>query len=311
MTAPIDTNAAAPGNDAGATARPVPGALGLFVVRVVDLALYLVAFGAGMSITLMGDVYGETFFRAEEGAGLLVDAAAVALLVPVLRGQARGPAAAGLRTALGLGVVNVLLGAVQALAVFGGPALLHVGEGAAGLVLYAAFLGLALSFDVVVWRALARIAGGGGAMSAWMTPAYLPLRVLSAVLAFVRLAIPFEMSRGFYFQGPFAIPYRVFTLLLHLTLSALPLVVLYRLHKVGAPGSAYGAATAAPAPSAKESAQRDLVMGSVWLGGGLLVTLVSYAAASSGSGGRYVVTTGAIAYGLVRLVRGMIRLGAG
>jgi hypothetical protein len=51
----------------------------------------------------------------------------------------------------------------------------------------------------------------------------------------------------------------------------------------------------------------DLVVGSIWLVGGLAVTIGSYAVASGGSGGHYVVTTGAIAYGMVRIIRGLSR----
>jgi hypothetical protein len=85
-------------------------------------------------------------------------------------------------------------------------------------------------------------------------------------------------------------------------LQALPLILLKRL--LGeAPAASQPAATATNSPG------RDIAVGAAWLGGGLLVTFASYSAASSGSGGRYVVTTGAIAYGLVRLVRGLVKLG--
>jgi hypothetical protein len=68
-----------------------------------------------------------------------------------------------------------------------------------------------------------------------------------------------------------------------------------------APGEADGTLTA-PLPG------NDFVAGTLWLVGGILVTFVSYAAASSGSGGgRYFVTTGAIAYGIGRIIRGFAR----
>ena len=54
------------------------------------------------------------------------------------------------------------------------------------------------------------------------------------------------------------------------------------------------------------SANRDLTVGGAWLLGGLLVTMVSYnMAASSPGGGHYVIATGAILYGLLRLLRGL------
>jgi hypothetical protein len=53
------------------------------------------------------------------------------------------------------------------------------------------------------------------------------------------------------------------------------------------------------------SANRDLTMGGAWLLGGLLVSLVSYSlAASNPGGGRYLVASGAMLYGLFRLLRG-------
>ncbi len=56
------------------------------------------------------------------------------------------------------------------------------------------------------------------------------------------------------------------------------------------------------------SSGNDLVVGSIWLVGGLAVTIGSFAVASGGSGGgHYFVTTGAIAYGLARVIRGLTR----
>lgn len=52
-----------------------------------------------------------------------------------------------------------------------------------------------------------------------------------------------------------------------------------------------------------ENARKDTLHGALWLGGGLLVTLISYSAAEGG--GHYVVTTGAIVYGAFRLIRGL------
>jgi hypothetical protein len=49
--------------------------------------------------------------------------------------------------------------------------------------------------------------------------------------------------------------------------------------------------------------RHHLTIGALWLGGGLLVTLISYSAAAPG--GSYIVTTGAIAVGFIRLMRGL------
>jgi len=54
------------------------------------------------------------------------------------------------------------------------------------------------------------------------------------------------------------------------------------------------------------SGNRDLTVGGAWLLGGLLVTVVSYGlAASSPGGGRYVIASGAVLYGAIRLIRGL------
>jgi hypothetical protein len=83
---------------------------------------------------------------------------------------------------------------------------------------------------------------------------------------------------------------------LHVVSAILMLMLLRR--------AGWGHATQAPAVAAP-SGQRDLIVGGAWLAGGLLVTLASLMAASGG--GRYVIITGAIAYGLIRIVRGLGR----
>ena len=55
---------------------------------------------------------------------------------------------------------------------------------------------------------------------------------------------------------------------------------------------------------ANSSANRDIGMGLVWLIGGSLVTALTYSAASNG--GRYVLAGGAIIYGFLRFILGII-----
>ena len=63
-------------------------------------------------------------------------------------------------------------------------------------------------------------------------------------------------------------------------------------------------------PITEASGMRQVITGVVLLMLGIGGTALSYAAASSGSGGgRYIIATGAIATGLVQLVRGLTRLG--
>jgi hypothetical protein len=300
MALPVEPNAEGP--------RPVPGAKGLFVLGVVDLGVYVLTFAMASLSGMLGDGFSDAFFRVENIVWLLFQAAGIALLVPMVRGQKGGAAASLLRTALWLAVVNLVVSVLQSVEVFGGPSL-HLGWDGLGLVFYATFLSLSVAFDFVFWFGLKRIAGEGGAVVAWMTPSYLTLRAVAVSISFVRIALPFETARAILFEGPLALPFRVFTPVLHIAFAVIPVVVLHRLHTVGVAGMPGGAP--APEDSVKERAQRDLLIGGLWLGGGLLVTVLSYAAASSGGGGRYVVTTGAIVYGLVRVVRGMTRLGAG
>jgi len=54
------------------------------------------------------------------------------------------------------------------------------------------------------------------------------------------------------------------------------------------------------------NANRDFTLGAAWLIGGILVTAVSYSmAANRPTGGHYLIATGAIVYGLFRVIRGL------
>lgn len=61
-----------------------------------------------------------------------------------------------------------------------------------------------------------------------------------------------------------------------------------------------------PAPAEPVNPIADFLVGGILLAVGIGVTVVSMAAASDG--GRYVVATGAIAVGVVRIVRGFVRM---
>ena len=54
----------------------------------------------------------------------------------------------------------------------------------------------------------------------------------------------------------------------------------------------------------KAKAKKDINYGALWCFGGLAVTLFSYAAASGG--GRYVMAWGAIIFGGIQLVKGLV-----
>lgn len=55
----------------------------------------------------------------------------------------------------------------------------------------------------------------------------------------------------------------------------------------------------------KKKANKDMLYGALWCIGGTIVTVYSYSAASEG-GGRYMVAWGAIIFGGVQFVRGLI-----
>jgi hypothetical protein len=57
----------------------------------------------------------------------------------------------------------------------------------------------------------------------------------------------------------------------------------------------------------RKAAAKTMLYGALWFVGGSIVTIWSYAAANSGSGGTYVVTWGAIIVGGIQIVKGFIQ----
>ena len=58
-----------------------------------------------------------------------------------------------------------------------------------------------------------------------------------------------------------------------------------------------------------DMAKRNMVVGGLWCVGGIAVTAVTYSGASDG-GGHYVVAWGAIIFGAIQFVRGLVQLNA-
>lgn len=54
----------------------------------------------------------------------------------------------------------------------------------------------------------------------------------------------------------------------------------------------------------KQRGRKRMIFGALWFVGGLIVTATTYAAASSG--GTYVITYGAIIYGIVLFIQGVL-----
>ena len=57
---------------------------------------------------------------------------------------------------------------------------------------------------------------------------------------------------------------------------------------------------------ARSAAEQDVIVGGLWLIGGIAVTAMTYAAAAQ-SGGRYVIAWGAILFGGIQFLKGLGR----
>lgn len=55
----------------------------------------------------------------------------------------------------------------------------------------------------------------------------------------------------------------------------------------------------------KEAAKKNMLYGALWCIGGLVVTVISFSAASAG--GRYVLAWGAIIFGAIQFLRGLFQ----
>jgi fructosamine-3-kinase len=54
----------------------------------------------------------------------------------------------------------------------------------------------------------------------------------------------------------------------------------------------------------RAKAKKDILHGALWCGGGCIVTILTYAAASRNGGGGYMVAWGAIIFGAIQMIRG-------
>jgi len=154
---------------------------------------------------------------------------------------------------------------------------------------------LSLAFDVVFWLALERLLGR---VAPALRAVFFAARLVTFGLSSLSM-LSFDTYRSLLLTGAMAPFYGWMRLALSVSWNVAVVVALQRLSR-RAPAAAPEAAAARP------DGATDLVMGAIWLAGGLLVTLGTYSAAASG-GGQYVVTTGAIVYGVVRIARGLAR----
>jgi hypothetical protein len=59
--------------------------------------------------------------------------------------------------------------------------------------------------------------------------------------------------------------------------------------------------------AARSEGRNDMIIGGLWIAGGLIITIGSYMMVSEG-GGRYLITYGPIIYGVIRFFKGVSKM---
>lgn len=280
----------------------VRGARGLLFLRIAQLGFYLVGmlfFQVAVGTrALFGSESFELALRVQEVIWYALDVAGVALLVPFVAGRRETRAKSVSRAALALATVSLAIGTLQLVDSFGGPKLFAFGgDPDAARLFNAGNYGVFVAFEVCFWLAITRSAAH---VPRALSPVFYLMLALSSAFALSRMLLPFDAYGELFVTGTWAPAFPWLRMALVSARMLCPILVLYSLTRGGAEAQA-----GAPADAQEPSGTRDLIVGSLWLGGGALVTAASYSAASGG--GRYVVTTGAIVYGLWRIVRGLMR----
>jgi hypothetical protein len=266
----------------------------LFVLRGIELgAMVLFAIGAQLASSLgVSDAAQSKIDAGYPLFWLAFTAVEIGLLFGLRRAAATARGVLG--AVIALAIVSFALSGVEV--VPGLRTVVYSGSLASGFL--AVSVAVLAAFDVAFWIALERLRGR---VDPWLRAAFFAPRLVSlAIFAFFLLeAFAPETFGKVLLEGTVATVVNWLRLAISLAWEIAVLVALRRLATSG-----WMVATPGDAPPAV-GAGRDLVVGGAWLGGGLLVTVVSYGAASGG--GRFVVATGAIVYGIVRIVRGLTR----
>lgn len=154
-------------------------------------------------------------------------------------------------------------------------------------------------------EALRRIeAAGGGDRVTALRGAYFAALLVSYVVSWALVLLPV----GAYLGGTGSLGWGGFAfreIAAALTCGLL-LVMLEATRLAAARIEGPGAATAAVTASTAPPGTRDMIVGGLFFCGGALVTVFSYSAAREG-GGRYVVAYGAVVFGLLQFLRGLMR----
>jgi hypothetical protein len=283
---------------------PSPGARRLFLFGCVELGWRVVYFVLLRAVLWNGSGGFHAFHVTANLIWLALSVVEVALIAGFRREVGAHPAAGLLGTALALAGVNLVLMATRTLAVVGGLDLLYFPGDLGHILVTGFYVAVVLAFDIVLWRALESLLEDD--VEPALRAGFFVLRLSDAAIGALTM-LPFETYRSLVLQGDFGPILPWLQLLLRIGWQGLMLVALHRLSKKTILGS--GTVTGVETAS---DVQRDYLVGGLWLGGGLLVTMISLGAATSGGGsGRYVITFGPILYGLARLLRGMSRRGRG
>lgn len=278
-----------------------PGARGLFVLGCVSLVWWLLhAAGWALAGALgVGAGLYDELHLVSAGARLLFDAAFFALLVPFVRGLRGGVLDALSQGALVLAGANATLELVTLAGDIAGTSFL---PSSADNLTSLGYTGLFVASELVYWLLYTRYARG---LPTFYGPLFYALLAVSTTISLLPVLVGFEQYREFRRDPLYGALLNWGGFAIGNIRKILVLVVLWRLVRTD---TAVTEGVASTRASEKDTSTSDLVIGGLFLLGGLGVTLASYAAVADG-GGSYVVTTGAIVYGLFRLVRGLVRLG--
>jgi hypothetical protein len=278
-------------------------AMRLFWVRAAVLSTG-VAYSLAMNVSAVASALTEPrALVVVDSAWFVLDVAVMVLTGLFARAVAGSRASSPALGAFVASGISVLFFAIQLLEAAGGPRLLHAlgTSHLARLTAFALSSVAAFTADALLWVALER--SPGAAVTPVLRLAFWSARPVG--LAFSALGVLSFETYLTLMKPPFGAVVPWLRLAFSVLAGATMLVALS--HLARATGTDEPSVGEQRSPG--EQASRDLWIGALWLGGGLLITIASYNAAAGG-GGRFVVTTGAIVYGIVRIVRGgMRRLG--
>lgn len=284
--------------DPRAKAPGLPGVGRLYTLAWIDLGWSVLSYGL-FTVFPIWELSGpavESYFFATTLVWGALSAAWAWLLYGYAQGRLGTPAHGAAQGAFLAALVGVVLLFLQ-------EGLTRLGGFDPGRAFNAAALLLGVAGDVLlVWSVRQSL----GSLPEWAVPTYVVLRGVALSLALPQLVLGHEGYGEVFRSSGLHELLRWVRLPLNLAHQGILIFVL------GLARTTPGHDTPPLAPADESEgrvAQRDLMIGGAWLIGGLFVTLLSYQAASGG--GRYLVTTGAIVYGAVRIGRGLLRGGGG